>query len=160
MFPVVDGVRWSVPGDLATLEADGRIVLHGRDSSTINSGGEKVFAEEVERVLRSHPDVRDAVVLGVPDERWGERVTAIVAVRDPAAPIPVQADALTSWCRASLAGFKVPRRLVFRDHIERRPSGKPDLAWARRCLTEASAAPDDAARSSIQTVDPTDGRVA
>ncbi|MHB8669574.1 MAG: acyl-CoA synthetase [Acidimicrobiales bacterium] len=128
-FPSVDGVRWAVPGDLATVEADGTITLFGRGSVSINTGGEKVFPEEVEAALKAHPAVFDAVVVGVPDPRWGERVTAVVAPREEAEP-PTLAE-LAEHCRFALAGYKVPRSLVLVPDVVRSPSGKPDYRWAK-----------------------------
>jgi acyl-CoA synthetase (AMP-forming)/AMP-acid ligase II len=136
-FPVIDGERWSVPGDLATVEEDGTITLLGRGSVSINTGGEKVFPEEVEAVLKSHPAVFDAVVVGVPDERWGQRVTAVVSLRAEAAGAAgagaprLELDDLAAHARRSLAGYKVPRALVVVDAIVRSPSGKPDYRWAK-----------------------------
>jgi acyl-CoA synthetase (AMP-forming)/AMP-acid ligase II len=127
-FPVVDGVRWAVPGDHAVVEADGSITLLGRGAVSINTGGEKVYPEEVESVLKAHADVFDAVVVGTPDERWGERVVAIVHARGATTPA---LDTLQEHCRTHLAGYKVPRVLVLVDAIERSPSGKPDYRWAR-----------------------------
>lgn len=127
-FLEVDGVRWAVPGDRAVQEADGTIVVHGRGSSTINTGGEKVQAEEVEAAVRAHPAVLDAVVVGVHDERWGEVVAAVVAVR-PGASVSV--DDVAERCGRTLAPHKLPRRLVVVDEVVRSPSGKPDLRWAR-----------------------------
>ncbi|MDQ1476662.1 MAG: 3-oxocholest-4-en-26-oate---CoA ligase [Actinomycetota bacterium] len=127
-FPVIDGVRWAVPGDHAVVEVDGSITLLGRGSMSINTGGEKVYPEEVESVLKAHADVVDAVVVGVPDERWGERVVAIVQSRNGAQP---RLDALQRHSRTYLAGYKVPRALVLVDTIERSPAGKPDYRWAR-----------------------------
>ena len=127
-FPVIDGERWSIPGDLARVEADGSITLLGRGASSINTGGEKVFPEEVETVLKSHPAVYDAVVVGAPDDRWGERVTALVQLRDGC---EVGEAELIAHCRPHLAPFKVPRRVVTVDEVQRRPSGKLDLRWAR-----------------------------
>jgi len=127
-FPVVDGVRWSVPGDHARIEDDGTISVLGRGSVSINTGGEKVYPEEVEAALKSHDAVFDAVVVGVPDERWGERVTAVVQARAGAAPA---LDDLAEHVRAHLASYKVPRDLVLVDAIVRSPSGKPDYRWAR-----------------------------
>ena len=131
-FPVVDGVRWAVPGDHAVVEPDGSITLLGRGSVSINTGGEKVYPEEVESVLKGHADVFDAMVVGVPDERWGERVVAIVQARPGSAPA---LDDLQQHSRAHLAGYKVPREIVLVDAIERSPSGKPDYRWARRVAT-------------------------
>jgi acyl-CoA synthetase (AMP-forming)/AMP-acid ligase II len=127
-FPVIDGVRWSVPGDHARIEDDGTITVLGRGSVSINTGGEKVYPEEVEAALKSHDAVFDAVVVGVPDERWGERVTAVVQTR---AGATAELDDLAEHVRAQLASYKVPRELVVVDAIVRSPSGKPDYRWAR-----------------------------
>jgi acyl-CoA synthetase (AMP-forming)/AMP-acid ligase II len=131
-FPVVDGVRWAVPGDHAVVETDGSITLLGRGSVSINTGGEKVYPEEVESVLKDHADVFDAVVVGIPDDRWGERVVAIVQSRPGTAP---SLDALQQHSRAHLAGYKIPRDIVLVDAIERSPAGKPDYRWARTAAT-------------------------
>lgn len=128
VFITVDGVRYVMPGDYATVEADGSITLLGRGSICINSGGEKIYPEEVEAVVRSHPDVLDAVVVGAPDERWGQQVAAIVQPRPGHAPPTL--EALQQHCRASLAGYKVPRRLHLVDQVVRTPAGKPDYRWA------------------------------
>jgi len=124
-----DGRRWALPGDMATVDADGVITLLGRGSQCINTGGEKVFPEEVEAALKAHPAVFDAIVVGVPDERWGQRVTAVVSTHG-AGP-PDLAD-LAEHCRGRLAAFKVPRGLVVVDEIVRSPSGKPDYRWAKQ----------------------------
>jgi acyl-CoA synthetase (AMP-forming)/AMP-acid ligase II len=129
-FPVVDGVRWSVPGDRARWAAPGRVEILGRGELTINTGGEKVHPEEVEGVLLDHEAVADVVVVGATDERWGEIVTAVVA---PAGEPPTL-EALADHCRPRLAGFKVPRRLVVVDEVRRTAMGKPDYAWARSVL--------------------------
>lgn len=126
-FPVVGGVRYSVPGDRAVAEPGGRLRLLGRASVTINTGGEKVFAEEVEHALKHHPDVRDAVVVGTPDERFGQRVTAVVQLREGAAP---SEESLRGAVRAQLASYKVPRAFVFVPELVRAPSGKADYRWA------------------------------
>ncbi len=133
-FPTIDGVRYSVPGDRAILEADGRLRLLGRDSATINSGGEKIFAEEVEHALKHHPDVYDAVVVGTPDDRFGQAVTAIVHLRDGASP---DDTSLSDVVREQLARYKTPRRYVYVDEITRSPSGKPDYRWARETAGNA-----------------------
>ena len=127
-FPVVDGVRWSVPGDRARWLDPHRVEILGRGALTINTGGEKVHAEEVEVVLRDHPAVADAVVVGAPDERWGELITAVVA---PAPGASVALEELVEHCRGVLAPFKAPRRLVVDDEVRRSASGKPDYRWAR-----------------------------
>ena len=139
-FPVIDGVRWAVPGDHAVCDDDGLITLLGRGSVSINTGGEKVYPEEVESVLKSHADVFDALVVGLPDERWGERVVAIVQPRAGAAPA---LDVLQQHSRAHLAGYKIPRDLVLVDAIERSPAGKPNYRWAKE---QAWAAASDGAR--------------
>jgi acyl-CoA synthetase (AMP-forming)/AMP-acid ligase II len=123
-----DGVRYVLPGDLATVSADGSIVFLGRGSVCINTGGEKVFAEEVEEALKHHPEVFDAVVVGVPDPRWGQRVEALVTTRKGARPEP---EALRDFCRGRLAGYKVPKTVHLVDDLNRQPSGKPDYRWAQ-----------------------------
>ena len=127
-FPVVVGVRYSVPGDRAMVEADGRLKLLGRDSVTINSGGEKIFAEEVELALKDHPAVYDAVVCGTPNERFGSQVTAIVQVREGETP---DEASLRQKAGESISGYKLPRAWVFVSRIVRAPSGKADYRWAR-----------------------------
>jgi acyl-CoA synthetase (AMP-forming)/AMP-acid ligase II len=135
-FPVVDGVRWAVPGDHACVDADGTITLLGRGSVSINTGGEKVYPEEVESVLKAHASVFDALVVGVPDARFGERVVAVVQAQPDTVP---DLEQLQKHARSHLAGYKVPRDLVVVDRIERGPSGKPDYRWARAAA--ATAAP-------------------
>lgn len=129
-FPVdADGVRWSVPGDLASIEADGTITVHGRGSASINSGGEKVFPEEVEAALKTHPDVFDAIVVGVPDDRLGECVAVVVQPR-PGSPVPTL-EQLQEHCRGQVAGYKLPRQLRAVDHVPLTAAGKPDAKAAR-----------------------------
>jgi acyl-CoA synthetase (AMP-forming)/AMP-acid ligase II len=132
-FVEVDGERWAITGDDATVETDGTIRILGRGSQCINTGGEKVYPEEVEEPLRAHPDVEDALVVGVPDERWGERVVAVIQ------PVsgPPSLEALQQHVRASVAGYKVPRDLVVVQRIERSPAGKADYRWARDRAIEA-----------------------
>jgi 3-oxocholest-4-en-26-oate---CoA ligase len=132
----IDGVRWVLPGDYAKVAEDGTIELLGRGSVSINTGGEKVYPEEVEAVVKGHPDVFDAVVVGVPDERWGERVVAVVKPVDPARPPTI--EAIQDVCRSKLAGYKVPRDICLVDEIVRSPAGKTDYRWAKE--TAASAA--------------------
>jgi len=134
-FPVVDGVRYAVPGDRARVAADGSLQLLGRDSVTINTGGEKVFAEEVERALKQHPGVYDAVVVPTPHERWGQQVTALVVMRRGEG---ISAEELVDSSRAFVAAFKLPRRVIFVDEIVRAPSGKADYRWAKNRALEAS----------------------
>jgi fatty-acyl-CoA synthase len=127
-FRVLDGRRWVVTGDLASVEADGSLTFRGRGSRVINTGGEKVFAEEVEHALIEHPGVRDALVVGLPDPRWGHRVTAVVA---PSPGAQVTADELITHVGERLASYKKPRGVVFVPGIQRTPSGKADLRWAQ-----------------------------
>jgi len=128
-FVTVDGVRWALPGDMATIEVDGTIRLLGRGTMCINTGGEKVYPEEVEAVLKSHPAIVDAVVVGVPDPRFGERVAAVLQAV-PGAPAP-DLDQVQAHCRLHLAGHKVPRKVFVVDLVPRSPSGKPDYRWAK-----------------------------
>jgi acyl-CoA synthetase (AMP-forming)/AMP-acid ligase II len=127
-FIEVDGTRYAIPGDFATVEADGQVTLLGRGSIVINTGGEKVYPEEVEGVLKAHPDVFDVLVVGVPDQRWGERVTAVVQAR--AGRTPSVAD-LDAHCRTQIAAYKAPKQVFLVDQISRAPSGKPDYPWAK-----------------------------
>jgi 3-oxocholest-4-en-26-oate---CoA ligase len=137
-FLEVDGERWVLPGDMATVDADGTVVLLGRGSTSINTGGEKVYPEEVETALMTSPDVADAVVVGLPDERWGERVVAVVKPAEGATPT---LERLQEHARATLAGYKVPRSLVLVDHLERTPAGKADYKWAKgKAAAEAGTA--------------------
>ena len=136
VFVSVDGLRYVMPGDYATVEADGSVTLLGRGSICINSGGEKIFPEEVEAVVRSHPDVMDAIVVGAPDERWGQRVAAIVEPR-PGHGAP-SLESVQEHCRQHVAGYKVPRQLHVVDKVERAPSGKPDYRWADAIVTAAA----------------------
>jgi 3-oxocholest-4-en-26-oate---CoA ligase len=135
-FPVIDGVRYSVPGDRARHLEDGSIELLGRDSVTINSGGEKIFAEEVETAVGSHPAVADVVVSGRPSERWGQEVVAIVALVDGAS---ADAQELIDHASGSIARYKLPKAIVFRPVIERSPAGKADYRWAREQAISESA---------------------
>ncbi|MEU9676950.1 acyl-CoA synthetase [Streptomyces parvus] len=127
--------RWVLLGDMATVDADGIVTVLGRGSQCINTGGEKVYPEEVEQALKSHADVYDALVAGVPDERWGNRVAAVVQLREGAAALTL--DAVQAHCRTRLAGYKIPRALVLADRIQRSPSGKADYRWAKAVAAEA-----------------------
>jgi fatty-acyl-CoA synthase len=127
-FPVVAGRRWSVPGDRARYLPNGAIEVLGRDSTTINSGGEKIFAEEVENVLKLHPSVYDAVVCGRRSDRWGQEVVAIVSLRDRAS---ATVQELLTECGKHIARYKLPKAVFFEEEIVRSPSGKPDYRWAR-----------------------------
>jgi acyl-CoA synthetase (AMP-forming)/AMP-acid ligase II len=132
-FPVVDGVRYSIPGDKALIEGDGTLRLLGRDSVTINTGGEKVFAEEVEHALKHHPSVYDAVVVGTPHDRWGQQVTAIVRLREGETPDEVS---LRDTAREHIAAYKLPKAFLYVDEIVRSPSGKADYRWAKATAME------------------------
>ena len=135
-FRTINGVRYAIPGDYAQVEADGTVTMLGRGSQSINTGGEKVYPEEVEGALKGHPDVFDALVVGVPDERYGQCVAAVVQPRSGARPSLAELDA---FIRTEIAGYKVPRRLWFVDEIQRTPAGKPDYRWAK-AQTEARPA--------------------
>ncbi|MEU8967766.1 acyl-CoA synthetase [Streptomyces monashensis] len=130
-----DGQRWVLLGDMATVDADGVVTVLGRGSQCINTGGEKVYPEEVEQALKAHPDVYDALVAGVPDATWGNHVAAVVQLRTGATP-PSLSD-IQTHCRARLAGYKIPRQLVLTDSIQRSPSGKADYRWARQVAVAA-----------------------
>lgn len=135
-FVDIDGTRWALTGDAATVEADGTVVFLGRGSVSINTGGEKVYPEEVEMVLKDHPAVYDAMVVGTPHERWGEQVVAVIAPRPDSS---VTLDEIREHCRRSLADYKLPRALCIVDRVERGPNGKGDYTWAReRALTASS----------------------
>jgi 3-oxocholest-4-en-26-oate---CoA ligase len=134
-----DGDRYVLAGDMARLEEDGSVTLLGRGSQCVNTGGEKVFPEEVEAVLKAHPAVFDAVVVGVDDERWGQKVAAVIQAREGHATPTL--DDLGGHCRTRLAGYKVPRQLAVVEAIERSPSGKPDYRWAQRVATAAATSP-------------------
>ena len=129
-FPVVDGVRLAVLGDMGTMEADGTIVLLGRGSMCINSGGEKVYPEEVEQALKTHPAVFDALVAGAPDARFGEKVAAVVQVRPGFEDVAT--ESLSEHCRTHVAGYKIPRSIVLVPSILRSPSGKGRLPLGSR----------------------------
>jgi fatty-acyl-CoA synthase len=133
-FPTVAGQRVSVPGDRARLLADSHIELLGRDSTTINTGGEKVFAEEVEAAVRAHPDVVDAVVCGRPSEQWGTEVAALVQPRTGAR---IDQHAVLTFCADRIARYKLPKAVIFVDRIERTPAGKADYRWAGRVAAGA-----------------------
>lgn len=132
-FPVIQGTRYAVPGDRARLNADGTIDVLGRDSVTINTGGEKVFAEEVESAIASHPSVEDVTVCGRDSERWGTEVCAVVQLVAPATPAELEAHAAKE-----LARYKLPKGWVFVEKIQRSPSGKADYRWAREIAEAAT----------------------
>jgi acyl-CoA synthetase (AMP-forming)/AMP-acid ligase II len=132
-FPEVDGQRVVISGDRAALEEDGTLRLFGRDSLVVNTGGEKVFVEEVEEVLRAHPAIADALVVGRPSERWGEEVVALVALRDGA---NARHEPLHAHCTSQLAPFKVPKEFIFVEQVRRLGNGKADYRWAKSVATK------------------------
>ncbi|GIW42969.1 MAG: acyl-CoA synthetase [Candidatus Binatia bacterium] len=132
-FVTIEGVRYAVPGDRAHYAEDGSVVVLGRDSVCINTGGEKVYAEEVEQVLKKHPSVYDVLVTATPSERWGQQVTAVVALRPG---MRATAQELRDFAARELARYKLPRAVVFVDHVVRSPTGKPDYRWARQVALE------------------------
>jgi 3-oxocholest-4-en-26-oate---CoA ligase len=129
-FPEIDGRRVVIPGDRASIEKDGTIRLFGRDSLVVNTGGEKVFVEEVEEVLRAHPGIADALVVGRPSERWGQEVVALIAPH-PGADLTADGQALYTFCTSQLAHFKAPKAFIFVEQIQRLGNGKPNYLWAR-----------------------------
>ncbi|MGO8770036.1 MAG: acyl-CoA synthetase [Mycobacterium sp.] len=136
-FPEVDGKRVVISGDRAGLEQDGTLRLFGRDSLVVNTGGEKVFVEEVEEVLRAHPAIADALVVGRPSERWGEELVALVELRDGADATP---EALQAQCTSQLARFKAPKEFIFVDHVHRLGNGKADYRWAKNQASKEATA--------------------
>lgn len=137
-FPVVEGRRMAVLGDRGRMEGDGSIVLLGRGSTCINSGGEKIYPEEVEQALKTHPDVYDALVVGIDDERFGQKVAAVIALReDTPEPSTADLDAIAEHCRTHVAGYKIPRAVVAVPEIVRTPSGKADYPWATKTVLGA-----------------------
>jgi 3-oxocholest-4-en-26-oate---CoA ligase len=136
-FLEVDGERWVLPGDNATVDADGTVVLLGRGSTSINTGGEKVYPEEVETALMTSPDVADVIVVGLPDERWGQRVVAVASAAQGAT---LDLERLREHARSALAGYKLPRELIIVEQVERTPAGKADYKWARATAEARSTA--------------------
>ncbi|MFJ2725217.1 acyl-CoA synthetase [Streptomyces collinus] len=132
-----DGQRWVLLGDMATVDEEGVVTVLGRGSQCINTGGEKVYPEEVEQALKAHPDVYDALVAGVPDATWGSHVAAVVQLRSGARRLSL--GDLQDHCRAHLAGYKIPRQLVLTEGIRRSPSGKADYRWAREVAVAADS---------------------
>jgi fatty-acyl-CoA synthase len=135
-FRTLDGVRYSFPGDWATVEADGTLTLLGRGSQCINSAGEKIYPEEVEEAVKLHDGVADCLVVGVPDEKFGERVTAVAAVAEGARP---SEDDVRAFTRTKLAAYKVPKRIHLVSQVQRAPNGKADYKWARQIVAEREA---------------------
>ncbi|MGV0641826.1 acyl-CoA synthetase [Mycolicibacterium sp. XJ879] len=127
-FKTFNGIRYAIPGDYATVEEDGTVTMLGRGSVSINSGGEKIYPEEVEAALKGHPDVFDALVVGVPDPRFGQHVAAVIQPREGARPKLADLD---TFVRNEIAGYKVPRSIWFVDEVKRSPAGKPDYRWAK-----------------------------
>ena len=145
-FRIYNSVRYAIPGDYAEVEADGTVTMLGRGSVSINSGGEKIYPEEVEAALKGHPDVFDALVVGVPDPRFGQHVAAVVQPRDGARPTLAELD---SFVRREIAGYKVPRSLWYVDEVKRSPAGKPDYCWAKDQTEERPA--DDVHANHVGT---------
>jgi len=133
-FRVIDGVRYSIPGDWCEVEADGSLTLLGRGSACINTAGEKVFPEEVEEVLKRHPAIDDALVIGLPDEKWGQSVTAVVEL---VAGEKLDAAEVRAFVRKSLAGYKTPKLIVVADRALRASNGKADYPAAKACAEQA-----------------------
>ena len=133
-FPEIDGKRVVIPGDRASIESDGTLRLYGRDSLVVNTGGEKVFVEEVEEVLRTHPSVADALVVGRPSDRWGQEIVALVALQ-PGADAVEEAE-LAALCKAELAHFKAPKVILFVDQVQRLGNGKPNYRWAKQAALQ------------------------
>jgi 3-oxocholest-4-en-26-oate---CoA ligase len=132
-FPEIDGARMSIPGDRARLRADGSVELLGRESMTINSGGEKIFAEEVEQALVRHPAVDDVLVVGIPSPRWGSEVVAVVQLGTNDAATD---EELLATAAERIARYKLPRAILRVPAVKRSPSGKADYAWAKRLAAE------------------------
>ena len=137
VFKMIDGVRWSMPGDFCRVEADGKLVLLGRGSVCINSAGEKIFPEEVEEALKTHDSVVDALVVGLPSEKWGQQVTAVVQLAPDA---ELDEGALVDHCREHLAGYKLPKRIFARDTLSRAANGKANYKLITKYATERQAA--------------------
>ena len=147
-FKTINGVRYAIPGDYAEVEADGSVTMLGRGSVSINSGGEKIYPEEVEAALKGHPDVFDALVVGVPDPRFGQHVAAVVQARVGTRPTLADLDA---FVRNEIAGYKVPRSLWLVDEVKRSPAGKPDYRWAKDTTEERPADDVDAKHVAAST---------
>ena len=127
-FIEVGGVRYSIPGDMAKYEEDGQMTLLGRGSVSINSGGEKIFPEEVEMALKAHPNIFDCLVVGVKDDRWGQKVVAVIQRREND---ELSLDDIKEVASKYIASYKMPKEIVFSELIERAPSGKPNYQWAQ-----------------------------
>jgi fatty-acyl-CoA synthase len=136
-FMVIDGVPHSLPGDWAKVAADGSLILLGRGSNCINTGGEKVFPEEVEEAVKAHPAVYDCLVVGVPDERFGERVVAVASLHPGAS---ADESEILEIAGEHVARYKLPKQLIVVDRVQRAPNGKADYPWAREIAAGASQA--------------------
>jgi fatty-acyl-CoA synthase len=134
-FREIDGTPYAMPGDWAIVHEDRTITLLGRGSGCINTGGEKVWPEEVEEVLKNHPAVVDAIVVGMPDEEWGEAVAAVVSLGADPSGNPPTPEELSAWVGEVIASYKRPRRVVVVDQVQRTTVGKADYAWARAALS-------------------------
>jgi fatty-acyl-CoA synthase len=132
IFEEIDGERWVFTGDFARLEGDGKIKLMGRGSGCINTGGEKVFPEEVEEVVKSHSSIEDCLVVGTPDERFGQRIVAIASLKND----NVSEDDLIAFCKTKISGYKAPKQVLWADKVMRSPNGKADYKWAKKFATE------------------------
>ena len=128
-FIEVNGERYSVPGDMAKYEEDGQMTLLGRGSVSINSGGEKIFPEEVEMALKAHPNIFDCLVVGVKDEKWGQKVVGVIQIREEK---DISIDEIKQIASKYIASYKMPKEIIFSDIIERAPSGKPNYQWAQK----------------------------
>ena len=137
IFVDIEGQTWVLTGDRARLDADNKMTILGRGSTCINSGGEKIYPEEVEEVLRAHPSVHDAAVVGMPDERWGQKVAAVISV-STGKPAPDIED-IQNHCRQSLAGYKIPRTVECVDELVRSPAGKQNYKWVKEVLARGKS---------------------
>jgi fatty-acyl-CoA synthase len=133
-FRTINGVRYAIPGDWCTVAADGTLTLLGRGSICINSGGEKIYPEEVEEALKAHDEVIDALVIGLPDDKWGQAVTAVV---QPQPDASVSEETLKAFVQERLARYKAPKKILFKDHLGRAANGKADYKGIRAFALEA-----------------------
>ena len=135
-FKTIDGVRYSFPGDWALVEADGSLTLLGRGSNCINTAGEKVYPEEVEEAVKRHDDVIDCLVVGIEDEKFGQRVTAVASVRPGS---NIDGEAIRESLRNKIAAYKMPKQVFLAEKVQRAPNGKADYEWARKVVGESQA---------------------
>jgi fatty-acyl-CoA synthase len=136
-FMVIDGVPHSLPGDWAKVAADGSLILLGRGSNCINTGGEKVFPEEVEEAVKANPAVYDCLVVGVPDERFGERIVAVASLQPGAS---ADEASIIEGATEHIARYKLPKSVIIVDRVQRAPNGKADYPWAREVARSESTA--------------------